>query len=537
MLRNEGILVGLDKLTEEPMTIDQVASGRACRCLCPECGTALVAKKGEKNAHHFAHDHLPESIRSCQETALHLAAKTVAAHLIDFLHLPEREKHFTSNARYISSSGRFHPEHHRVSVCAGDYNRLAGAVEPIVPEISPFRPDARIETKFGPIFIEIRVTHPVEPVKQAAMKQADLAVLELDFSDVPRSGLTLFEIKALVTSRVARSWVSDGLEKYKAKALPKIDRAIKKKEQEAHAALIESLQQRPGKHVINEINVFSVKHKLSGASFDLAGRLPLQNLRCKNRFWLADLPGVPGVLVTMIKDEKHINRLFGWHQSIKNHPLTVLSLSENTTVYSNSLSINREIRKYLQGNALIIPGPISKAMVTDDGCRSVTLDIPITEEFILELGDRAFVADSVSRSTVYELMDNGFVDLIVSFEDVKNEAFITSAIAKQLCRTRPSGGMRDSLIDKIRSKQRCSIRFVPSVAERLKGNLFDRLVIYRGEIYLEDDVLGRQRIYLNRVDFWKKGGLLILPNHMRRGDYLLEPSGSFLSALRGAETS
>jgi hypothetical protein len=49
---------------------------------------------------------------------------------------------------------------------------------------------------------------------------------------------------------------------------------------------------------------------------------------------------------------------------------------------------------------------------------------------------------------------------------------------------------------------------------------------------------GHQRIYLNRVDFWKKGGLLvILPNHMQRDDYLLEPSDSFLAALREAKTS
>jgi hypothetical protein len=45
------------KRNDEVVHIDNVERGLACDCVCPACGQALVAKKGENNvvAHHFAH--------------------------------------------------------------------------------------------------------------------------------------------------------------------------------------------------------------------------------------------------------------------------------------------------------------------------------------------------------------------------------------------------------------------------------------------------------------------------------------------------
>lgn len=42
--------------TGELVPVDAVERGLACGCVCPLCGTRLEARKGEKNAHHFAHD-------------------------------------------------------------------------------------------------------------------------------------------------------------------------------------------------------------------------------------------------------------------------------------------------------------------------------------------------------------------------------------------------------------------------------------------------------------------------------------------------
>lgn len=56
------------------VNIEQVESGIKCNCICPACEESLVAKKGKKREHHFAHS----SGKNCEdayETMLHQLAK------------------------------------------------------------------------------------------------------------------------------------------------------------------------------------------------------------------------------------------------------------------------------------------------------------------------------------------------------------------------------------------------------------------------------------------------------------------------------
>ncbi len=55
---------------------NEVDRGLACNCICPVCETQLVAKKGKKNEHHFAHYNAQECAGAL-ETVLHLKAKEV----------------------------------------------------------------------------------------------------------------------------------------------------------------------------------------------------------------------------------------------------------------------------------------------------------------------------------------------------------------------------------------------------------------------------------------------------------------------------
>ncbi len=67
--------------------INDVSSGLACHCNCPGCGEPLIAKKGDKMVHHFAHK--PESnCTHALETALHLKAKDILKKAQQFM-LPE----------------------------------------------------------------------------------------------------------------------------------------------------------------------------------------------------------------------------------------------------------------------------------------------------------------------------------------------------------------------------------------------------------------------------------------------------------------
>ncbi|WP_353215145.1 competence protein CoiA family protein [Salinisphaera hydrothermalis] len=63
--------------------IDQIEAkerGLACGCVCAECGGAMVARKGDLRAHHFAH-HASTNCAGGAETALHLKGKEVLATL------------------------------------------------------------------------------------------------------------------------------------------------------------------------------------------------------------------------------------------------------------------------------------------------------------------------------------------------------------------------------------------------------------------------------------------------------------------------
>ena len=56
--------------------VDDVLSGLACDCTCPGCGASLIARKGEKNQHHFAHAN-GANCSGARMTALHMLAQQI----------------------------------------------------------------------------------------------------------------------------------------------------------------------------------------------------------------------------------------------------------------------------------------------------------------------------------------------------------------------------------------------------------------------------------------------------------------------------
>lgn len=71
---------GRNKEAHLPVHISDAIEGRACNCYCHECKSPLIAKKGLKNVHHFAHDPEYESDYDCTssgESAIHRAAKLI----------------------------------------------------------------------------------------------------------------------------------------------------------------------------------------------------------------------------------------------------------------------------------------------------------------------------------------------------------------------------------------------------------------------------------------------------------------------------
>lgn len=54
--KTRSLYFGVAVDTGELLPIESVPKGLACKCICPSCGTSLVAHKGEYLTHHFAHE-------------------------------------------------------------------------------------------------------------------------------------------------------------------------------------------------------------------------------------------------------------------------------------------------------------------------------------------------------------------------------------------------------------------------------------------------------------------------------------------------
>lgn len=68
---------GIDKVTGDVVGIDDVSSrGLNCNCKCAACGGDFIARKGEKNKHHFAHQSNYECVYA-NEIAVYLFVKKV----------------------------------------------------------------------------------------------------------------------------------------------------------------------------------------------------------------------------------------------------------------------------------------------------------------------------------------------------------------------------------------------------------------------------------------------------------------------------
>jgi len=89
--------------------VSQVPPGSACKCKCPECDGDLIAKKGEKLAHHFAHATLV-SCRGGPETALHLLAKQIVKDRLR-INLPEVSACFGKQSRVLHKAAEIKFDH------------------------------------------------------------------------------------------------------------------------------------------------------------------------------------------------------------------------------------------------------------------------------------------------------------------------------------------------------------------------------------------------------------------------------------------
>lgn len=140
--------------------IKQVERGLACNCYCFECGEPVVARKGEKNEHHFAHSSNKESCHINPESILHKFAKQVIMEkkYVILPPLPETDEVEAKNWQFSS----------------------------LVAEqaVGSIRPDLLASIDNEMLFIEVAVTSFVDTHKLNFIKQLNIKTIEIDLREL-----------------------------------------------------------------------------------------------------------------------------------------------------------------------------------------------------------------------------------------------------------------------------------------------------------------------------------------------------------------
>lgn len=165
--------------------ISEVDSGFKCGCICPCCGAKLIARKGNKVVHHFAHYNADECFKG-YETILHIWAKEI---LSEYKSIKGPEVFFGPNEMKFKEMSINY-----------DFVELEKKLDDIKPDVVAYKENKQM-------LIEIYVTHKIDKVKKEKIKKMDISTLEIDLSDINRS-ISKDELRDIILNDTKRKhWI------------------------------------------------------------------------------------------------------------------------------------------------------------------------------------------------------------------------------------------------------------------------------------------------------------------------------------------
>lgn len=181
---------GIHKESHDRVHIEFAENGLKCNCVCPACQADLIARNhGKKRAPHFAH----ASGQACQwagETDVHLMAKQI---------LSEKK-----NLYFPSYRGKLY----RANLAQQDFESVI-----CEPFISGKRPDCVGIWKDSSgreieIWVEIKVTHPVDDRKLELIKDHGITCIEIDLKQFAYLHELTDEFEEAVLEKAERVWLN-----------------------------------------------------------------------------------------------------------------------------------------------------------------------------------------------------------------------------------------------------------------------------------------------------------------------------------------
>lgn len=192
-------------------SIENVEKGKACNCICAACGEELIAKKGNKNMHHFAH----QAGGNCEygyESSLHLMAKEVL----------EKAQKMTLPAVYVNF-----PQSYKKRELISDVSEICIERVELEKRINTIVPDIVVHAGGKHFFVEIFVTHEIDESKLEKIREIGVSTIEIDLSKQEES-MTLEQLAEILLGESERKqWKYNALEN---KYLQMFLRAAEKKD-------------------------------------------------------------------------------------------------------------------------------------------------------------------------------------------------------------------------------------------------------------------------------------------------------------------
>ena len=189
--------------------ISEVKSGLGCSCYCPQCGSKLVANKGNKKIHYFSHYNY-EDCRGSIETSLHMLAKEIIA----------EEKRIKLPALYLNF-----PNSYKEKELIEPEIIITVASVHLEKKIDDIIPDIIVDKGGHKLLVEIYVTHDIDENKLIKIKKAGYSTLSIDLNDKAKD-ITKADLKNIIVNETNnKRWIYNKREnnlykKFEQKARP-----------------------------------------------------------------------------------------------------------------------------------------------------------------------------------------------------------------------------------------------------------------------------------------------------------------------------